>query len=414
MQHPPHSSPTAGRHWALVTWQAAHLAGGGLLLMGTWLLLARYWEPERFGQFNVLFAYAAINGIIADFGLDVLITRHVAGHGERITAAAIRLKLLTSGAALASFLTAAPLLGFPIAETALLLCGATALSATGFVNGLLRGIGRLDLEAKAGLAQKTLFFVASALVVRDGGGLTAVATLYLLTHLLTLGAVSALALRHSTRLSPPPSRRVKEIALEALPLWMTALLAATLGRLDLFLLDALRGSDEVGHFSAAWRLAEGGFIVATAYVTALFPNLVKVARQGGSLSPLVAGATRLLAAGGVTAAAAGALAAPWLTTLLYGSAYAPAVPLLRGLFLSLPMLLLSGLFAHALVAMGQVRPFIFAQLIAILANVAVDLALIPAWGALGAVGGLVVRELVLFAILGATIFRSIAWPRTES
>lgn len=374
--------------------------------MAMWLLLARHWGPAQFGEFNVLFAFAAISGVIADFGLDVLITRRTAGRGQRIGPSLVRMKAFTTLGAWFLFMLAAPFLGLAMLETLLLLSGAAALSVTGFLNGLLRGVGRLDLEAKLGLAQKTAFFVGGVLLVDGGSGIPAVATLYLITHLATLIATAVLCAPHTAQLAPAPTERLGAVALTALPLWATALLAATLGRLDLFLLEALRGGDEVGHFAAAWRLAEGSFIVATAYVTALFPRLVRAAHGEAPLAPLVSRAARVLTIGGLLAAAAGALLAPWLTDLLYGHDYGASSPLLGTLFAALPLLLLSGLLSHTHLATGRVRPVIVAQLAAIATNLLIGLLLIPQWGPMGAVAGLLGRELVLLALLALPLLRS--------
>lgn len=401
-------------HWTLVAWQAAHLAGGGLMIMGMWLFLARHWGPARFGEFNVLFAFAAISGIVADFGLDVLVTRRTAGRRQRIGPTPARLKGAITLSAGVLFAVIAHIAGLPPLESLLLLGGAAALSLTGFLNGLLRGCGRLDLEAKLGLAQKASFSLGGIALVDGGAGITAVALLYLTSHLLTLAATALFAARHAVGLSPAPAEGLRGVLFETLPLWTAALLAATLGRIDLFLLEALRGGGEVGHFAAAWRLAEGAFIVATAYVTALFPRLVRAAHGEEPLTPVVMRAARLLGLAGVAAAAAGALLAPWLTGLLYGEEYAASAPLLRVLFATLPLLLLSGLFSHTLLAAGRAGPVIAALLAAIASNLLLDLWLVPLWGPMGAAAGLLGRELVLLALLTLTIHRSSAWPRAAS
>ena len=83
--------------WRSVAWQMVRLGSGGVLLIGLWLVLARWWGIDQFGQFNYLFAYAAVCGLCCDFGLDVLLTRYVAREGPITPRSFLTIKFGLSG-----------------------------------------------------------------------------------------------------------------------------------------------------------------------------------------------------------------------------------------------------------------------------------------------------------------------------
>jgi len=91
----------------------------------------------------------------------------------------------------------------------------------------------------------------------------------------------------------------------------------------------------------------------------------------------------------------------------FGDGFVASGDLLRLLVLGIPVMYLNSLLTQALVAVG--RPWLLAGAmgLALVANVSVDLALIPAQGASGAAIGTVVAELALLVgcVVGLGIVR---------
>jgi O-antigen/teichoic acid export membrane protein len=126
------------------------------------VVLARLWGPDRYGWFNYLFVIITLSGVVADFGLDVLLTRSVASGIKGIPRALLHLKFATVFGSLAIFGVFAMCFSDGLVKPfLLLLIGGMLFSSTNFLNGFLRGIDRLDLEAKVGLVQKCTFVLGS-------------------------------------------------------------------------------------------------------------------------------------------------------------------------------------------------------------------------------------------------------------
>jgi O-antigen/teichoic acid export membrane protein len=103
----------------------------------------------------------------------------------------------------------------------------------------------------------------------------------------------------------------------------------------------------------------------------------------------------------------GLLAAP-IISLLYGDLYSGAVPLLQVLaFGCLPMFLNYGL-THVLIAIDKPHLYAAFTLITLALNVALNLALLPVWGAGGAAVATVVTEATLLAFCAVAVLRQVS------
>ena len=399
--------------WSLVSWanvgfQVGHLVFGGMLFMLLWFVLGRTWGAEAFGEFNFLYAYAAMWGIFFDFGLDLPVTRFVSAGGNGIPAALLKIKLLvvTVGFGLAMGLALAlGLSDFPVVT--MLLFGVFLLSTTNFLNGLLRGLERLDIEAKIGFLQKVVF-VALAIsgVFWYQKGLLWVAGSYLFSHLLGLAfSLLWVSVKGNLSLARGVMPSVRQSILEVIPFWLIALFVSFGQRLDLFMVKGLMDAASVGIYSAGFRIIEGFIYIGAAFMTGFFPRLVQALTEKRSHSELIRRSAVLLLLASMLIALVNYFAAPLLIKTLYGPSFMRSVFVLKMLGCTLPLIFLSGLLGHALVAFGKERLFVLALIIALLPDFFVNLAMIPRWGVNGAILGFWFREVCLFCVLSVFYVR---------
>ena len=382
--------------WPNVVWQVFHLAVGGVLLMFLWVVLARLWGPDRYGWFNYLFVIIALSGIVADFGLDVLLTRSVASGIKGIPRALLHLKFITVFGSLGTFsaLALCSSSGF-VKPFLLLLMGGLFFSSTNFLNGFLRGVDRLDLEAKVGLVQKSIFVLGSVWGVWFlNYGLLWVGLCYLGTHVLgfiltwrVIFPYRPLILKNAL----PQDSGYKFLS-QALPLMSIALLVFLTLRADIFLLKWLASPKTVGIYSGAFRFVEGFVLISTAYLLALFPRLVASREETGVFSSMVKRSFVLLASGGLVAAILIWWVALYLTEGLLGASFFASGEILRGLAIVLPLIFISLLLGQILIARSKQHLYALTLIIGLGVSIAVDLWTIPRWGAWGAVVGVWVRE----------------------
>ncbi|MGY1624188.1 flippase [Geodermatophilus sp. SYSU D00965] len=154
---------------------------------------------------------------------------------------------------------------------------------------------------------------------------------------------------------------------------------------DALLIAGLASVSSVGAYSAATRLSEAWSVLAMAIVTARFPTLVRMSKgdavaYGAALSGLL----RRLIWTAVCGAVLISMVAPYVVGLVYGSGFDRAADVLRwhvfgGVFLFVRTavsrwLIVEGLYKLSLVSHGA----------GALMNIALNLALVPAIGIIGA------------------------------
>ena len=145
-------------------------------------------------------------------------------------------------------------------------------------------------------------------------------------------------------------------------------------------------------------------LLPASVLDALFPELSRLAGgQAGRqrLRSLFRAGVVPMLAGGVALAAGGAVTARALIPLVYGSgeSYAPAAKVFRLLVWAIPAMFLYLLSGHTLYALGEQRRVTGAMAVAGLANVALNVALIPRWSGLGAGVAALLSEWLLLALL---------------
>ncbi|HEX5164042.1 MAG TPA: oligosaccharide flippase family protein, partial [Thermomicrobiales bacterium] len=196
------------------------------------------------------------------------------------------------------------------------------------------------------------------------------------------------------------------LALRSWPLLVNALLVNLFFRVDVFILQAVKGDETLGMYDAAYKLINLVTIVP-AYVTlAIFPAMAQRSADPDALDRTLRTASYFLAwiAWGIVAIMT-ALAGTAIRVLA-GSDYLPdAALLLRILIWFAPLSFLNGVIQYALVATEQQRRIVPAFVAAVTCNLAFNVALVPIYGARAAAVTTVVTELVIlvaFAFVART------------
>jgi O-antigen/teichoic acid export membrane protein len=381
--------PTAQSAGWLLLDRAVRL-GGGLLVS---LLVARLLGPADFGLFSYALTIALFATTMAALGGDGILVRELVH--TRDTPAA------TLGSA-AALRLGAGFLGLGVAgfAAALLRPADSSLLGLTLILGLAAPLGAsqvIDLwfqarqqPRNAVLARIGAFSIAAAwrigLVLHDAPlGAFAWAT----SGEALLGAIAALVVyRHAGgqlstwRIS---AVQVRLLLRDGLPLLVASLLVTLYLRVDQLMIGWLLGDAPLGLYSAAVRLAEPWVLLPTTLLSAALPGLVAL-REGdpAAFEQRISRLYAAITAYGYIIGLLATLLAGTLAPLLLGSAFAEAVP-------SVIILTWAGLFAALgsargvyLVAMGWTNLHTPTVALGALANLLLNLWLIPQYGLAGA------------------------------
>jgi O-antigen/teichoic acid export membrane protein len=184
-------------------------------------------------------------------------------------------------------------------------------------------------------------------------------------------------------------------------------------RVDMILLEGLSTPIQLGLYGGAYRIINGVATGAGAVAMALFPGLVSAdpsararARKLGILASigLSAGPLLLLPFAGA------------FITLLYGKGWSDAGPAFAWLLGASVLQVQTAFYSRRLVASGREKIMPFGQGAAAVANVCVNLLLIPTMGALGAAIATFVAEasVLLVYVAGPRVFHLYRSRRSEA
>jgi O-antigen/teichoic acid export membrane protein len=194
-----------------------------------------------------------------------------------------------------------------------------------------------------------------------------------------------------------------------IPLLVLTICNTIYGTIDIPLIRALAGAEEVGIYALAYRWVGIPIFITTAVVTVFFPQF-SAAAHGPDFAERVNRSVKLVAWVSVPAALGLAVLSDEIIGLLYDPEYAGAAILMTVLAFHIPLAGIDTVLASALIASDRTNRYLVVAATAAVLNPLACVVLIPITderygrGALGAAIAAVVTELVV--MLGAFRLRS--------
>ncbi len=293
-----------------------------------------------------------------------------------------------------------------------------AVSCIGlFINsvGISIGAGLTGLQLLAGVARWNMIQGVvgglTSLVILEHNGSLILATLALnLSFLIPIPANLRKIWPYLKADHRVTYRLCNEIFRGGIPYFILAALLVVYGTIDIPILQALTGSDEVGWYALAYRWVSVPALFAVTVATAFFPALSAEGRRvGTAFTQLANGALRLVVFVATPAAVGIALIAQPFLDVLYHGEFNEAVSLLRILAIHIPIVGLDVILGSTVMAADRQRSWVRVSVVASMFNPLLNLFAIP-WseqlfgnGAIGAAIVTVLTELML--MVGAIALR---------
>jgi O-antigen/teichoic acid export membrane protein len=396
-----------------ITWSATFLFT---------LAQARYLEPARFGELSLALSYAALLGVLVDFGLSTKLARDVAQRpataGQALVATlVVRIGIWTLAMPVAWLSTV--LLGYDAELQASILILGASLLVGGFASSLgayFQGREAFLFPSLGSIAQRGSAAVVGIGALALGYGVVAVAIVYVVASL-----VQVLVLLPGMRRHPVTSTALERVAVVdmfrgAALLGCFWILGTFYYNVDMLILQRLVPPENLAWYAAAYRLFNAAvMLVALTTGTVLYPVLSRLSvGPREELRRAMQKSFSYLFASGVFVALTLAVAADQVVTLLYPAReYGQAATTLRLLAPGLAAMYANGIFFLALLGMGfERRLLVMAAVLAVL-NPLANFIAIPLLQQDGAALITSVTELVVLAwvlVLTPRDLRSAASP----
>ncbi len=176
----------------------------------------------------------------------------------------------------------------------------------------------------------------------------------------------------------------KKVFLSALPYALLLLLMSAHARLDGFLLERIypEGDNEAGIYASSYRLLDAANMPGILLASFILPYIARRHGKAEGFGGVVINTRHLLLCFSVCVASVCFFMAPWLHDLLYDFTGYHAAKVLQWCIPALIGYSLVCIYGTVMTATGHVSAFCFITLTALLFNLAINLLLIPVYGAL--------------------------------
>jgi O-antigen/teichoic acid export membrane protein len=368
------------------------------------IALARSVGAEQYGAFSFALALTSALLIASGFGTDDLVARRVArSHGvagsdlANVTALKSVLSILLLGVAVAVVVIG----GYPaetIATTAVVgVAVALEVMAKSWF-AVFQGHERLELVSACLILERAATAALGLIVLALGAGIVGAAAAYAAAAGLALVAAEV-ALRRYTpvRRTSPTRSQALEMLRFGVPIGIASLLVVVLLRVDVVLLSFLGDNEQVGFYSAGYRLVDALQFVTWSFGAAMLPWFARAA-VGPRLGRIYMLALKLDAAVLMPIAIVLSCFAPTIMKLVYGDGYAGGAKPLAFLGLAVVAAGLQSLSATVLIARDSAGAVARSAAVVATQNIACNLVAIPLWGAVGA-AAVALSSAILLAIL---------------
>jgi len=394
------------------------LAGQGavkLIQLGSAAVLARVLHAAGFGDFGYLVAVLTFFQFLGDLGVEKIALREIAREPARASelagcAMTLRALLSVGSAALAAlfFLAGAP--SSRLAWLGILACSTLPLTLASIYPAYYQAVLRVGRGAWISVVQGAItsgLLLAGALLpslapVFAHARLETVVAALALAPILCLAA-SAWIARRDLRPRLALDRAIsKNLLRQALPLAFNMICILVSLRADQVILRSMKGADALGYYSAALRFFEAFVIFPTALLLSGFPLMARFDRVSPErLRDTARWSYKLLSTFILPVALAITILAGPIVRLLFGAPYAPAAAPLAILIWSLFFSFAAMVTFDAITAAGRQRVFVGLSIFTTALNIALNLLLIPRYGATGAALAALIYSASSLAFLAA-------------
>ena len=401
------AGPPVARRVAANT--AVQLAGKAAVMaigLASVAVTTRYLGATDYGKFALALAFVQTFGLLADVGLLTVAVREMSRTPERTNqlvgaVLALRLALSLAVVPIAALVSLALPYDREVRVAILIAGGALVL---GLANGALVAVFqsrlRMGRAAVSEVLGRASAFAALALVAAFDLGFYAVVATAAVGAAVALAASWVLVRPLATPLLRARTDTWRPLLLAALPVGAALAVTEIYFRADTFIISLFRDYDEVGAYSLAYRVMELLAVLPAVLMTSVFPLLSRDLGTGGDrarAAVTIDAVGDVFIAIGLPLAAGGLVVAPQVVELIAGDGFAEAADPLRILLFAGALAAVSGLLGYALIAGGRQASALRLALVALGANLALNLALVPGLGIEAAAAVAVGSEVVMVA-----------------
>ena len=394
---------------------------GRVLMMGIGLvsirLLTSTLGVEGFGEYTTIITYLVIISILADLGLNTILTTEIADVPDE--EARLAVSHIFTFRALAAFAIIIGLgsgliwvFDYPVTVKLMVVYGSVGtffFSVAQVLIGIFQKHLRTDRLTLADLiARLTLMIGVLIAAFLEQVSLFWVVTAYVLSGVFHFGYMFMAARRYYRFGLAFDWSYWQHITRESLPLFVVVAFNLIYYRIDTFMLSLMQGNEAVGLYGAAYKVLEILITFPGMFVGMLLPVFTRYySKDSQQFARLVNQSFTLLVSLAVPLVVGGIFLSDEIIRLIAGSEFLPAGNALKVLFFGIGSIFIGNLFSHILIGAKFQRKIMYVSILGAAFNVLLNLYLIPRYSYLGAAFATATTELVVviayLILIGANI-----------
>ncbi|MDP8248891.1 MAG: flippase [Candidatus Tritonobacter lacicola] len=363
--------------------------GFGVLLLS---IVSRYLGAKGGSNYFFLVAIAEMLKLIADFGVEGIITREVARNRDRaeeLMDAALSLRLIIVGVAFLVEMCVVLALGMPLMFIlALAIATASQLFASTamlFIS-VYKGFEKMEYETLLAVVLRGISILLLIIVAKFDLGFVAIFASLSVSQLIRMVVGLIIIHRKFTRVRLKLAKNIwAKLLGESYPLGLSAFFLMASFNMPVFMIKSIGKAEDVSLFSLPHTVVLQLVIVSSATVVAIFPVFSRLALSSiDALKVAFDKSFKLLFSLGLLFFILIVKYAPPIVLAIGGSEFEASGAALRILGCAIPFLFLVQL-THYLLISADRQGYVLASLILCFSlNLCLDIITVPRWGYIGA------------------------------
>jgi O-antigen/teichoic acid export membrane protein len=386
-----------------------------VISLSYFVIIARAVGPVDLGKYYFAISLTTMFAILIDLGFANVLMREVPRRkeeAEKILGTVLAAKIPLALVSLFAVILFVNLAGYPqLTKTLVYISCASMLldSFTLAINSAIRGFHNLVYESIGSIIFQAIVLVSGLIVLEIGGGLKFLMVGLVLASIFNFVYSSSIAL-FKFKLKPIPifdSERIRAIALLAIPFSLYAILQRGYTYLDSIFLSLFSGDMAVGLYQVAFKIILALQFLPMAFSASLYPALsfyYKNNREQLGITFERAMNYLIIISFPISI---GTIAVADKIVAMFSAGYGDAIWPLRITILSVPFMFMNFPIGALLNACDRQKKNTRNMAITLTSSVAMNLALIPAFGAVGASITFLATSILMF-VLGIFLTRELA------
>lgn len=375
--------------------------------------LTRYLGVSSYGQYDLVFAYLALFGVVVDFGFFLLQVREITKYPDRegfVLGNILGLKLALSAIVFSlAYVVSLFIYHDPLITTGILIgtISQAAITLTQVPISLFQARLQMEKVAIMNIASRVVYLGAVIWGVKAGWDIVGLITSITVINLATFVVQMWLARRLVKIVPQWDFAYWKRFVREALPLGTAIVLATIYFSIDRVMLSLMKTAYEVGIYGTPYRVIGVVLTIPTIFMSSVFPVLTRALTDSSDHARRVFRKAFDFTAIAAFPVAFGVmmLATP-LMVAIAGEDFVASGDALKWLIWAAALSFFGAVFNYTMIAAGRQRAMTLPYLVATIFNIVANLIFIPRYSYIGASVITVITELIIVIWVGIITYRT--------